>query len=244
MARRKKSGDEGVNDGWMVTFSDLMTLLLTFFVLLLSMSSLTRNVLTQINTFMSPRNYLNNATAGRISDRMRLILQLLREPEMAREGQNLKDLLFPNDVLPSDMNSAKLEDNLEVLKTPEGIVIMMTDALLFKPGSDELTPEAKKILHSLVDVLHHTNADINISGYADAEEAAGGKGLMDLSGGRAIAVLDYFLKDGQLPPQRFSISGYGAARPREAGDSALARMRNRRVEILIKNEQWLGRYRG
>lgn len=244
MARKKKSSEGGVNNGWMVTFSDLMTLLLTFFVLLLSMSSLTRNVLTQINTFMSPRNYLNDATAGRVSDRMRLIQQLLREPEVARDQTTLKDTLFPNDVLPSDMNSAKLEDNLEVLQTPEGLVIVMTDALLFDQGSHELSRDAKKILHSLVDVLHHTNADVNISGYADDEGAHSKKGPMELSGERALAVLDFFLEKEGLRPERFSISGYGANRPRESGSSRGARARNRRVEILLKNEQWLGRYRG
>ena len=244
MARKKKSGDSGVSEGWMVTFSDLMTLLLTFFVLLLSMSSLTRNVLTEINTFMSPRNYLNDATAGRISDRMRLILQLLREPDVTQDETTLKDVLFPNDVLPDEMNNATLEDNLKVFRKPEGLVIVMTDALLFAKGSNRLTPAAKKILHSLVDVLHHTNADINISGFADEGDAASKKGLMELSGERAIAVLDYFLKSGGLPPQRFTISAYGADRPREEGFSAIAQSRNRRVEILLKNEQWLGRYRG
>lgn len=242
--RRKKKSDSADGESWLVTFSDLMTLLLTFFVLILSMSSMTQNVLTQINTFMSPRNYLTDSGAGRMSDRMRLILKLLREPDVVKERENLKDLLFPNDILPDDMSRGTLRDNLEVLQTSEGLVIVMTDNLLFDEGSHKLTHIAKKLLHSLVDVLHHTNADVNISGYTDKETPAGKESLMELSGLRALAVLEYFLQEEGVQPSRFSISGYGPDRPRDKEGTERARAQNRRVEILIKNEQWLGRYRG
>ena len=243
MRRKKRNGGGAEGEGWLVTFSDLMTLLLTFFVLILSMSSMTQNVLTQINTFMSPRNYLTDNGAGRMPDRMRLILKLLREPGLAKDWETLKDLLFPNDILPDGMSRGALNANLEVLRTAEGLVIVMTDNLLFDEGSHELTPAAKKLLLSLAQVLHYTNADVNISGYTDNEASAEKETLMELSGLRALAVLDYFLHEG-IQPSRFSISGYGPDRPRNANDTAQGHAQNRRVEILIKNEQWLGRYRG
>lgn len=242
--RRKKKSEEAAGEGWLVTFSDLMTLLLTFFVLILSMSSMTQNVLTQINTFMNPRNYLTDSGAGRMSDRMRLILQLLREPHLEKPQDKLKDLLFPNDILPDGMSKSTTKENLEVLQTPEGLVIVMTDKLLFNEGSYKLTRVAKKLLQSLGEVLHHTSADINISGYTDNETPDGTESLMELSGLRALAVLEYFLQNESVQPSRFSISGYGSDRPRELGNTNSARAHNRRVEILIKNEQWLGRYRG
>lgn len=237
--RRRKEKPRGGNPAWLITFSDLVTLILTFFVLLLSMSSLSKSSIVQVNAWISPNNFIERQGAGRIPDRITILLKLIKDPNsLVKNLDRVKDLLFPEDILPEDVNKSALDESLRVMASPEGLVISLNDKLLFAPGGYSLSDEAKKILSSLVDVLLYTEMDINISGHTDEEKASG----MDeyaLSGKRALAVLEYFLQN-KVRTGRFSVSGYGPDRP-IAGNSDPAA--NRRVEILLKNEIWLGGYR-
>ena len=247
MARRKKQQISGPGSAWLLTFADLMTLLLTFFVLLLSMASLTVTSLLQVNTFFAPRNFISQSGPGNIPQRIEIIVEQLREPDaLDFDPQRIKDLLYPLDELPAEVDRGKLEKNLEVLKTDEGVAIVLTDKLLFDYGQYELTEENKKFLKPLYDVLLYSNSDINISGYTDDRQVRAMSNY-ELSGMRALAVLEYFLQEANaskaLKPSRFSVSGYGPEHPVDTNDTEAGRARNNRIEILLKNDQWLGGYK-
>ena len=242
MARRKRKEEGGGDPPWLVTFSDLMTLLLTFFVLLLSMSSMSKTTITEVNSWFAPLNYIERQGLGRIPERVAIFMELIKDPKnLVTNMDRIKDLLFPYDTMPEEMDKSTLDENLKVMETPEGLVISLNDSLLFPSGRYTLSSPAEKILHSLVDVLLYTEMDVNISGHTDNvpnKEMSN----YELSGKRALSVLEYFLQN-QVRPQRFSVSGYGPDRP--AADNRLesGRAANRRVEILLKNEMWLGGYR-
>ena len=227
---------------WLITFSDLVTLLLSFFVLLMSMSSLTQSSISEVNVWISPNNFIDRQGLGRIPERVTTFIELLKDPSnIAANLERIKDLLFPYDTLPEDVNKSTLEENLKVMENPEGLVISLNDQLLFPKGQYTLSEPAEKILNSLVDILLYTDMDINIAGYTDTEPNAEMSNY-ELSGKRALSVLEYFLQN-KIRPGRFSVSGYGPDRP--AADNSLesGRAANRRVEILLKNEMWLGGYR-
>ncbi|MCG8532648.1 MAG: flagellar motor protein MotB [Desulfovibrionales bacterium] len=241
MAREKKQPEaEGV-PAWLVTFSDLVTLLLTFFVLILSMSSMDKVMLTEINPFERGFGVINYHGAGRVPQRIKLVVELISDPKSAFEQRDrIKDLLFPEDVLPADIDMSTLDRNLRILQKPEGVAIALTNDLIFAPGSYTLTDSAKVLLSQIQLMLQYTSADSNISGHAD-NTGRNPAANYPLSGKRAMAVLEFFLKQG-LRPDRFSISGYGSDRPLESNATEYGRAMNRRVEILIKTTQRLGRY--
>ena len=243
MARRKKSsGGGGGGDGWLVTFSDLITLLLTFFVLLLSMSSMDKPLLTRIMATNDEPSPLDHAGRGKVPDEIRLILEIVKDPNTILDKQDkIKDLLFPNDILPPELPPGKLEENLRILAHPEGVVIVLTEALLFPSSEHKLTPTGMRLLGALVPLLHYSSADVNIAGHTDQTEAVHVGDAYVLSGMRAMAVLEYFLQQNFLA-RRFSISGYGPDKPLYPNNTDQNRAQNRRVEILIKTSQWLGRY--
>ncbi len=227
--------------GWLITFSDMMTLLLTFFVLMLSMSSMDKALLTRISTMKGDSAAVDHAGRGRIPENIRLVLEMVSDPRSILEKQDrIKDLLFPNDILPPELSPGTLEANLRVLAHPEGVVIVLTEELLFPRGEFRLTPAGLKLLGALVPFLHYTTADVNISGHTDNTILPGVDNYI-LSGQRAMTALEYFLQQ-KMRPARFSISGYGPDRPLANNDTPAHKASNRRVELLVKTTQWLGRY--
>ncbi|GFM36357.1 OmpA/MotB family protein [Desulfovibrio psychrotolerans] len=241
MARKKKEKGGGGTPAWLITFSDLVTLLLTFFVLLLSMASMDRVMLSQMSPFQSRAEIISHQGSGKVPTRVTVLLKLLEDTQMAlNKPERIKDLLFPDDVLPPDIDVSTLDRNLRILEHPEGLAIVLTDSLLFPSGSYTLNPAAEKLLEQVGMMLQYTTADCNIAGHTDNMPSAPLDNYA-LSGMRAMAVLDYFLALG-IAPQRFSVSGYGPDKPAMDNMTEAGRAQNRRVEILIKTSQWMGRY--
>ncbi|CAK7042366.1 MAG: hypothetical protein DELT_02881 [Desulfovibrio sp.] len=242
MARKKKKSEGGGGAAWLVTFSDLMTLLLTFFVLLLSMSSMDTPMITRITVTRDEPSPMAHSARGRVPENIKLLLEIIQDPSTVLDKQDrIKDLLFPNEILPTELSPGTLEENLRILAHPEGVVIVLNEEVLFDPGAYALTPTGRQLLVALVNFFHYTTADVNIAGHTDDVETAQGMDGYELSGRRALSVLEYFLQE-KFPAPRFSVSGYGPDRPLERNTSGKNRKANRRVEILVKTTQWLGRY--
>ncbi|SKA82952.1 OmpA/MotB family protein [Desulfobaculum bizertense] len=242
MARKKKKKSGGIaGDAWLITFGDLVTLLLTFFVLLLSMSSMDRSVLSRITVFTDDIGFLTYRSAGRIPTRVKHIIEALDKPWEVLEKQNrIKDLLFPDDVLPESISRQDLMKNLQILERPEGVALVLSDDLLFKTGQSEPGPAARQILATIAGVLKYMTAPVNIAGYTD-NIGGDARGNYVLSGKRALSVLHVFLQEG-IPNERFSVSGYGPNWAIADNKTPEGRAKNRRVEILIKTTPWLGSY--
>lgn len=240
MARKKKETCPPLAL-WLVTFSDLVTLLLTFFVLLLTMSSMDNAILTKVTLHTADLGLLDKRGSGRVTAKERLVVTLMEKPwEVMDKKQRIKDLLFPDDELPEEIDKSELDKNIEVLAKPDGVALVFTDRLLFAPGSAVLSPRGEFVIDRLVPMMMHTPAPINVAGYTNADE-----GVADpyaLSEDRALAVLTYLLKAG-VPNRRFSISAYGSQVPitDERGNPVNSPM-NRRVEILLKTARPVGGY--
>ncbi|WP_029896644.1 OmpA/MotB family protein [Desulfohalovibrio reitneri] len=243
MARKKKDakGSSGPKQTWLVTFGDLVTLLLTFFVLLLSMSSMDRSILTRVSVFTRDLGFLTYRGAGKVSPEVELVVELMERPQdLLMQRDRIKDLLFPDEVLPEKIDRATLEENLEILKRPEGVALVLSDKLLFESGSAELTQGAREILAQVLPVLDMLAAPVNVAGYSDAVGGASESNYI-LAGRRARSVMTYFLSRG-MPPELFSVSAYGPHLPLASNETPEGRARNRRVEILVRTQPLLGGY--
>lgn len=230
--RKRKIQETGPTGTWLISYGDLMTLLLSFFVLLLSMTNVDSAALARLSMLAKDHVFGEQSGPGRIPERIQLIVKMLKDPaKVLGRQKRLKELLFPLDLLPKDMPAGKLDRNLEILAHPEGVVIVLTEGLLFEEGRHSLSGIGKSLLATLLPVIQAVNADVNISGHANSIETDDGYELSFL---RAASVLDYFLHE-RLPAERFSVSGYGADRPLYPNSDEEQRRKNRRVEILIKS---------
>ena len=232
--KKKKSGGGGGGEGWLVMFSDLITLLLTFFVLLLSMSSLDKSIVKQVFAiFLDKPAFFVEKASGKITYRFKVLREIIARPfELLDNEQRIKDLLFPDEILPREISRSTLERNLRVLKKPEGIALVLTDKLLFPLGKTELTPAAEKILQQIATLVSLWPAPVNIAGYTDNIPGRT-RDNYEIAAERALSVLTFFVKQG-VKAVRLSVSAYGPNFSLTDNVTEQGRAQNRRVEILLK----------
>lgn len=238
-ARKRKEDPPAAT--WMITFSDLVTLLLTFFVLILSMSSMDRSYLARISLFASDVSVMTLRGAGRVPTSMQIVIELLENPrEALRKQQRIKDLLFPDDIMPQEIDRATLEENLQIVARDDGVALVLSDKLLFDSGQSEVKESVKPMLERIAWVLSYMTAPVNFAGHSDA---VGGRreGNYALSAQRALSVLEYF-QDYGLDSLRLSVSAYGPDQPLYEGEGPQVWDKNRRVEILVKTTPAIGAY--
>jgi chemotaxis protein MotB len=224
-------------NAWMVTFADLVMLLLTFFVLLLTMSSMDAKKLKNLMThFNASTGVLELSGAGKVynlggfinkyNDTESLLVidqkQFLTKIKLVSNIKNmLKDI--GNDITLSD--------------DERGVAITFHGNILFDPGKTTLRKEAYPVLDIIADAIEECPNDILIMGQTDntpvKSEIYGSN--WELSAYRGISVLDYFLKKKGLSPSRFSVGGYGSSRPLFPNTTQKNRSLNRRVEIIFKH---------
>ena len=271
--QRREKAEDKPRQPWLLTYSDLVTLLLTFFVLLLSMSSMNRVTLSRISTHFGEQGEVRAGVTGTVPERIRLLEPLLARPAQVYAHQReIKELLFPGAELPPGIDRSMLDKNLRILEHPEGVVLALTDDLLFAPGQWQLREVSRPLLALLAEVLEYITADVALSGHSDPRAEGAPAGQADdtagyeLAGRRALTVLEYFVQR-KLDPARFSVAGYGPDRPSLSGaarapdaveppdspdatgaaaadtaDGDGGNDRNRRVEILVKTTPRLGGY--
>lgn len=240
MARKEKKKSSGPGQGWLVTFGDMITLLLTFFVLLLTMASMDQSFLTRVSVFSKDIGFLTSRGAGKVPSRVRLVVELMERPQdVLLNKDRIKDLLFPDEVLPKEIDKTTLEENLDILDRGDGVALVLSDKLLFEKDSSQLSSAAEVLLVQIAGLITLINVPVNVSGHTDRQS-----GELDaeflISAERAQSVLRYLLGQ-RLDPLLFSVSAYGPNMPlnlEPGADSA----KNRRVEILVKTQQPLGSY--
>ncbi len=212
---------------WLTTFNDMITLLLVFFVLLFSMSSL------DVKHFKHFQNALQSA--------MGVLHPGQQAPEgiPAEEGHNASS--SANSAGGSEgageyLNPLENTHGLEAEYAPKGIHLTLNDNLLFKSGSARLTMDGRALLDKVVAIIAPIGRYIRVEGHTDNIPIATYRypSNWELSTARAISVVKHMQSNGTIPPQHLSAAGYGASKPRVANDSKENRSKNRRVEIILQ----------
>lgn len=220
--RRRKSeigGDLDPN-GWMLTFSDLLTLLLTFFVLLISMSSIDMQCLKTAFSFFG-----GGAGALSLSDR--------------KETIAIASILNEKKPL-NDLQSARLskffkEEGILVRQTERGMAVSFQDSILFDPGKAEIKDGCRPLLKKVAGVLRFSRYCVSIEGHTDDIPIHTERfpSNWELSLARTLSILQHFIDQEGINPRRLRVAGYGDSKTLYPNDSEEHRSANRRVEILF-----------
>ena len=230
--KRKRQEEHENSKRWLLTYSDMITLLMAFFIMMYSMSVLNLQKFHEVA--ISIRSGFGGVLTGSGT-------HLLNTPD----GHHLKPVgPFPGkDVstvtISRKMNnfviSNHLQKQIEVRNEERGLVIsMITDNLLFERGSAELTPVANSILTEIAQSLKSAPNDVMVEGHTctipiDTPQFPSN---WELSAARASRVVRY-LETSHVPGWRMSAVGYGETRPYAPNDTEEHRMKNRRVDIVV-----------
>ncbi len=232
-------GDEGLPP-WMATFADMVTLLLCFFVLLLSFAEQSeekyRDALGSIKGAFGVKELravsddiaqFNTSKAAKemsskISHDERILLGVI---------MRIKSLLEDEDI--------KLKEGTGVTADRDGVVFSANSASMFEPGSADLAPSARNILDKVIKVLKDYKLNLVVRGHTDDRPVSTRKfpSNWELSAARAAVALNYILDKGGIEVSRAKAVGYADTRPAVPNDSEENRKKNQRVEFYLHMPQ-------
>lgn len=234
MSRRKKRGGDGpqlTGDEWIQTYSDTITLLLTFFILLYSFSSVDAQKFKQVATAMQ------SVLSGQAGDGIMNYsgdVPLVGETSQASGGSGAESKETYEKVN-NFLDKNDLKSSVEVTQDSRGVILQLRDNVLFETGQADIKPESKTILEKINDLINKFPNNIIVEGHTDNIPIKNYKyeSNWELSTERAVNVLRYFVQVKNQSPKRFAAAGYGEYRPIASNDSDSNRAKNRRVSILI-----------
>ena len=234
MGKSKKKGgsDEsggGGAPGWMVTYGDLMSLLLTFFVLIVSFSSI------QHVKFQKALGSLKAALGVLPKEESVIFQREVIMPQLADKSR--KRIKRIARELQRIIEAKGLGNNVRLELTAKGILIRIASPVLFDLGKATIKPNAYPILDKVVEMTRVWPNKIRIEGHTDdlPIHTREFPSNWELSTARALSVLRYFLSKG-VEPKRLAAVGYGEYHPLVPNTSAENRAKNRRVEIYIERD--------
>lgn len=229
---KKPKKESGGAPEWMITYSDLVTLLLTFFVLLLSMANM-----DQVK-FSAAAGSLRGAF-GVFGGKDQKEISPPSLIEMAPVQDDLVQRLYSR--IMTQMQRLRLDPTIKLVKDRGAVILRVNESVLFPPGSAKLKPEALPVLAKVASLVRPLPLQLRVEGHTDDRPyAKANMGNWDLSVARAVSVLKYFQKNKLFPLDRMSAVGYGAEHPLVPNDTPENRAKNRRVEFVLES---LGSYR-
>ncbi len=260
MAKRKPEEPSPGSPAWMATFSDLMNLLLCFFVLLFSMSTVdaqkfelvaasfsdTFSIFSSggqavgegmlISNGVSQLNQLDNYlhSVGKSADSDEVVPDALEE----YESQKLAESEELAEKIEEALDESGLGEDIGVTFNSQYVQLTLNGALLFDSGDAELKEESMAVMAQIAKILErYAESTIEVEGHTDNVPMSGFKysNNDELSSARAITVFHYLIENTTLAPENIKHSGRGEYIPIADNSTPEGRAMNRRVEIKIYN---------
>lgn len=235
MARRKKTDSGGGGASWLETYSDMVTLLLTFFIMLYAMSTIDAqkyaSIVASISKTMNPAAYQEQMEAEEAHERVDSIDE--DEAEMPDELDKLYTLIRQY------VEEHELDNQVTVKKAEEYVFIRFSDSVTFRGYSDILEQSGKEILDILAEGLGLVDEyieEVVIAGHTAKVEYDYTDIDRSLSTNRANVVLKYLDKKDVIDPAKYLAIGYGLYSPIASNSTTEGRAMNRRVEIYISRK--------
>lgn len=232
MSDRKKEeepeDDAPTAPGWMTTYGDMMTLLMAFFVLIMSFASL------EIEKFKAAMGSLQGAF-GVLGDNKEVHSDnsWFSSVSVTRKNQSILEKV---EMLKDQIAQNNLEEYVEIQATETEILLRIREQILFELGSAELKPTFMPFLAKIIVSLEKMGEEIKVVGHTDnlPIRTAEYPSNWELSIERALNVVQYLVKEQGMDPAKLAAAGHSQYRPLVPNDSPKNRAKNRRVEIFLK----------
>ena len=241
---------EGGAPEWVVTFGDMMSLLLCFFILLLSFSDM------NVEKYKAVAKSLQQALVGENAPPIEFInvdvepsttpdddilkqykaLKSKSDKEAVIAKKVKKELKIMKKEVDQFIYDVGLGGSVEAKLDDRGLIIVNSDPLMFPSGSAELMI-SKKVTEGLVNIIKQFNYAVRVEGHTDDRPISTSQfpSNWELSSARASSFVRFLIKNG-IKPERLSAVGYGEYHPLVENISTANREKNRRIEIIFEKE--------
>jgi chemotaxis protein MotB len=241
MSGHKKHSEEheGGDERWLVSYSDFITLLFVLFVVLYSISQVDvtkykilaesmRAAFSSGGAVKVVSNSINSGGGGTDANSVPDPIVIPGMPEKAPQSEDVAHQLT------SMLSSMNVGNGVSVQTNIEGVLISLSEKLIFYPGTATLYPEAYPVLDSIIQMLNSIDNDLRIVGYTDNTPPSDSRyaNNFELSVGRALVVSEYLINAG-INPERITVSGKGEYSPIFPNDTNEHKAMNSRAEIVI-----------
>lgn len=233
MKKAKEELEEPSAPFWMTTFSDMVTLLLVFFILILSFSTI------ELEKFKGAMSSMKGAL-GVMPEHQAVYEKIKMNPYDNTKTQTFERGFLEKLEMIKEFEEMIERENLaemiEVEITESGVQVRLGDRLLFDEGEADLKPAALKVLDGIAELLEKDFETLYVEGHTDnlpinTKEFPSN---WELSTARALRVVKYFYQVRHVDATKLAAVGHGEHRPLVPNTTRENRARNRRVEISIK----------
>ncbi len=244
MGRKKKSGGGSGGEetpAWLITFSDMMTLMLTFFVLLVSMSVVDeRRRLVVLGSIIGTFGPGKSFDVMSSEDTRRTLEPGHMDAASTEDLEQLREKVWED-----------VSEDLDFAANRFVQVFSINEDIMFGPGRHELTPKGRELLEEILPVLVQIEHPLLLAGHTSllrdeletsyrVEEQEVPDPSWKLSLARVMSIYRFLAELG-MDPDKLRVEAFGRHHPRFTSQTAEGRKRNRRVDIVLdkRNERWL-----
>ncbi len=238
--KKREDHEKENSERWLLTYSDLITLLMIFFVVMYAMSNVDAQkyqVISQsLNGALEPSGMGGSGSGGTASGGGIDVSQALADgksdkvdPELVAAAEEITKLI----------REKNLQDKVSVSIQERGVVVGLMNTVLFDPGSAQIKPESVPTLVAIGQIANGVHNYIRIEGNTDdvPQSSPQFPSNWELSVVRATEVLRLMIAQSGVSADKISAVGYGEYRPSVPNTSAENRARNRKVDVVILSDK-------
>jgi chemotaxis protein MotB len=251
VARKKRVHAPESHDRWLISYADFITLLFAFFVVMFASSQTDKGRAQQVSDSVKKAlegeklSSIFASVLGGSVDNVGKGNAMMRGPGGANKAPAEKvdpkaaELLPSLKVLSEELKSEIDAGKIQVSMEPRGLVVSFKQAALFPSGGDEVSVDAISGLEKVAKALCAIPNPVRLEGHTDSIpiKTARFRSNWELSAARSIAIMELLATRFGLPRERLSVAGYANVVPVASNDTEEGRAKNRRVDVVILNEQ-------
>lgn len=257
MARKKKHPEHENHERWLISYADFITLLFAFFVVMFASSQADKGRAQQVSDAVTKAlegehvSSMIAAVLGGAVDKTGQGSAMMHGPGGANKSeqeippdpkaQKMAELLPSLKVLSEELKREIEAGRIQISMQPRGLVVSFAQAALFPSGEDVIASDAYEGVGKVAAAIAKLPNQVRLEGHTDARpiHTLRFRSNWDLSAARAIALMEVLSDRFGVPRERLSVAGYADTAPIASNDSEDGRARNRRVDIVVLNEQGL-----
>ncbi len=233
MAKKAKEPEKAPNhERWLITYSDLITLLMIFFIIMYTISNVNSKKFAQLSSSLTSAlvgqnsGYFLGEAPGPLMD---------MDQEAAGAGKEAKEMANAKKQLEGYIKSQGLGGKVVISQEERGLVVSLKETMFFPIGSAEINPRAREVIVKIGKILVQMSNHVRIEGHTCnlPIHSAAFPSNWELSTARATNVVRFMIDNVGFAPNHLSATGYADTKPIQPNTTEANRALNRRVDIVL-----------